>query len=399
MIRVSAPGRADLLNTHQDYKGLPVVPAAIKLRTHVVGRVREDSIVKICSSAPNMELECDEFRVNDLTLTNTWSDYVKAAIEAVLGIVKRIIRGAKLWIKSDIPIGAGLGSSAALVVSILKWFNEAYDLGLDKKAIAELAFTAEHHILNIPCGRLDQYSSTYGWIIVLNTKYPFSVEYLPLRNLLFVITDSGEKHSTKIIHSERQRELREALSKLLELELPKNIMNALSINIDEVKWGELDLEILNRYLENLPQHLSNRIKFTILMNKSTELGIKVLKYGNISIKELLKLEGMDSILKERELASSLHILGAIMNYQHMLLRDLYNVSTYHLENIRNSMIEAGALGVKISGAGMGGSLIALVKNFDHGKRVLEYALRAGAVNGWVLELDEGVRRDYLNNAS
>ena len=393
MIKVSAPGRADLLNTHQDYKGLPVVPAAIKLRTYVSGVVREDNVIKVCSSAPDIEPQCDEFKIDDLVFTNVWSDYVKATIRAILGIVKRIIRGAELRIESDVPIGAGLGSSAALIVSILKWFNEAYDLNLDKKSIAELAFTAEHHILGIPCGRLDQYSSTYGWIIVLNTKYPFSVEYLPMKNLVFVIVDSGEKHSTKIVHSERQRELREALSKLLELELPRNLKNILSTNIDEVKWEELRLKILNRYLDDLPQYLSNRIKFTILMNKSTELGIKVLKHEKVSIENLLRLEGMESIVRGRKLNSLLHMLGAIMDYQHMLLRDLYDVSTPHLENIRNSMIEAGALGVKISGAGMGGSLIALVKNFDHGKKVLKYALRAGVINGWILELDEGVRRD------
>jgi len=79
-----------------------------------------------------------------------------------------------------------------------------------------------------------------------------------------------------------------------------------------------------------------------------------------------------------------------MNYQHELLRDLYKVSLKELEKIRDATLQAGAYGTKISGAGMGGSLISLV-NSEKCKEVLEAGIAAGAPQGWISGIGEGAK--------
>jgi galactokinase len=89
-------------------------------------------------------------------------------------------------------------------------------------------------------------------------------------------------------------------------------------------------------------------------------------------------------------SSELKILGEIMNYQHELLRDLYKLSIIKLEKIRDAALEAGAYGTKISGAGMGGSLISLVDP-RNGKAILEAGISAGAKQGWISGIGEGAK--------
>ena len=82
-----------------------------------------------------------------------------------------------------------------------------------------------------------------------------------------------------------------------------------------------------------------------------------------------------------------------MNYQHVLLRDLYDVSLPELERIRNAALTAGALGVKLSGAGLGGSLTALARDLKDAENILRKGLENGAKRGWIVKVDTGLRRE------
>ena len=129
-IAVSAPGRVDLFNTHQDYKGLPVVPAAVGLRTLVSGepsdwrrltvysaRVFPYAAARVRQGAKiGMGEAWKEFDIDEAEFTGEWSDYVKACVRVLIGHGYKI-RGGSLEIKSAIPVASGLASSAALEVS------------------------------------------------------------------------------------------------------------------------------------------------------------------------------------------------------------------------------------------------------------------------------------------
>lgn len=397
----SAPGRIDFLNTHQDYKGLPVVSIGIDLRTYIaVSRIpgRKSRIISI-NLLRERRKYMDSFNVDNIVLRNgKWfGNYIRSSVKALKEIY-RDIDGFNALIYSDVPVAAGLASSAALLVSFIGAMSELYGFNLSKKDIAELAFHAEHDIMGIPCGRLDQYGSSFGGILKIETRPPYNVEELPILNGVFIVLDSGIRHSTADIHPRRQAEINEGLRILLQMnDLKENIMEKLSDKYYAVKWDEIKYEELLPYMMRLLDTPRRRIEFTFKMHESTLLALNIIR-GNIpdldKIVTILGSEWRDEV--ERALNSDnpgLALIGVIMNYQHVLLRDLYDVSLPELERIRNAALAAGALGVKLSGAGLGGSLTALAKDLKDAENILGKGLENGAKRGWIVKVDTGLRRE------
>jgi galactokinase len=370
----SAPGRADFLSTHQDYKMLPVVPVAIEKRTFVAcSRLNESGVVKVRSltlEREGAESE-DSFKLGELELLRgKWfGDYFRSIHKLVSERYGRIEKGLAIYVDSEVPVASGLASSAALHVSLAAMYSKILGLGLSRMELAELAYEAEHDVMGIPCGRLDQYAASYGGIIKLDFKPSISVEEFNGSGILFVIADSGIRHSTAEIHPVRQNEINTAIKILREASA--SLRGMLEGDYSSVDWRLLNEEILKDYLSVLPSRLASRITFTLRMQASTEVALRILKYRSVRRLDLEKL-GLKPV------GDWLYALGEIVNLQHVLLRDLYEVSHEKLEAMRGSALEAGALGVKISGAGMGGSLLALIRSMDDAPRVEEAFRRAGA---------------------
>jgi galactokinase len=394
-IIASAPGRADFLNTHQDYKGLPVVPVALNLRTYISGEFRNDNVFEIKSldfQRAGEEFQ-DQFSIGEIEyLKKGWfGNYFRAIVKILekRGFSKKL-RGLRVQVKSQVPIASGLASSAALEVAFATLLNKACKINYSERELAELAYEAENKELGIPCGRLDQYGSAFGGIIKLECKPPYKVEKLPVKNLTFVIHDSGVKHSTAEIHPLRQKEINLALKTLMQSDrVPDKIKNKLGYRYDEPDWENIMEEEINEYLNLLYDDVANRLRFTMRMQRSTEISLEILKRKRPKLKE--KGCHMNQILyKIENKFPELEILGEIMNYQHELLRELYKVSIPKLEKIRDATLEKGAYGTKISGAGMGGSLISLVDP-QKSKAILEAGISAGAKQGWISGIGEGAK--------
>lgn len=371
----SAPGRADFLNTHQDYKGLPVVPIGVNLRTYMFAtRILPRRFRIISLDLEKQETtHIDEFDLNKLILrSGTWfGNYLRGVLMALQAFTgKTFDDGLEVLIKSDVPIASGLASSAALEVAFATLLNSYYDLRLSCKDLAEQCFISENRILGIPCGRLDQYGSSYGKAILLKTRPPVDVELLPLEDIDIVTADSGIRHSTADIHPRRQEDINRGLKKLMvSQDVPSMLKERLGYRFDEPKWEGINEQEVAPYLKELDITAANRILYTLRAHASTMQALKLIKSGHVK-KELEEL-------------------GEIMNEQHIMIRDLYDLSLPELERIRNAMVKDGAFGVKISGAGLGGCLIGLVKDPYSGDKVLKAALKAGALRGWVLKVDRG----------
>lgn len=394
-IIASAPGRADFLNTHQDYKGLPVLPVALNLRTYMSGEYRNDDIFEIRSldfQQAGEEFQ-DQFSIGKIEyLKRGWfGNYFRAIVKILekRGLSKKL-RGMRVHVKSQVPIASGLASSAALEVAFATLLSKACKIKYNERELAELAYEAENMELGIPCGRLDQYGSAFGGIIKLDCRPPYKVEKLPIKNLTFVIHDSGVKHSTAEIHPLRQKEINEGLKILMESDkVPDKIKNKLGYNYNEPEWEKISEEEIKEYLTLLYDDVADRFRFTLRMEGSTEIALEILKGKKPKRKE--KEPYINQLWKRIENKSSeLEVLGEIMNYQHELLKELYNVSIIKLEKIRDATLEAGAYGTKISGAGMGGSLISLA-DAQKSKTVLEAGISAGATQGWISGIGEGAK--------
>ncbi|WXG43585.1 MAG: galactokinase family protein [Promethearchaeati archaeon SRVP18_Atabeyarchaeia-1] len=414
LFAASAPGRADFLNTHQDYKGLPVVPVALDLRTYMVA-AKTSSSGTIEAVSLDLEEKGEDHEETfiigeDLVYgeKGSFGNYLRAVAKVALATGRKTSArhetksfGLSVLIKSQVPVSAGLGSSAALEICFATLLNKAYGLRLGPKGLAEVGFQAENVELGIPCGRLDQYGSSFGGVIIVECRPPYSVRRIPFKNLWFVVVDTGIRHSTAKIHPVRQGELNRGLKALLENKsIGGELRNKLSPRFDEAKWSELSEEELSPYLSTLDEVSEKRILFTLRMQRSTELALAIMEKGAKAkefVSKAQKIAGLKELLPSREFEFSrsqnriLQLLGSIMNYQHLLLRDLYDVSLPEIENIREAMLGVEAYGVKISGAGLGGSVIALVGGKSNGKASLETALKAGAKQGWVSSVGAGAR--------
>jgi len=401
-VAVSSPGRADFLNTHQDYKGLPVVPVAINLRMYLYGEVTDSRRINVKSfdleERGEPSVDSFEIGVNPMLGGKFFGNYLRGVVNVLVkrGFSERL-RGMNVTIKSEIPIGSGLSSSAALEVGFAHLLNIACRLNLGKKDLAEIGFAAENLEAGIPCGRLDQYGVAFGGIIKLECRPPYRVEPLPFRELTFVIIDSGIRHSTADIHPKRQSEINRGLRALMKnSEVPEELKRLLGYRFDEPCWEKLSEEDLENYLSILDDDARKRIIFTLRMNKWTEFALKILRGEGISNKEGTKMFGEErwrKIKASTGIERSYICLGEVMNEQHSLLRDLYDVSLPELDEICNAALNAGAYGAKLSGAGMGGSIIALVRDEKVGRRVIEECIKAGAKEGWISEIGEGVRME------
>jgi len=388
---VSAPGRLDFLNTHQDYKGLPVVSIATNLRTYTAIGFSDDGDFHVYSNTLQL---FDHFRKSEIELRGgKWfGDYVRASIIAL----KRHgydIPGLSLYIDSEVPIASGLGSSAALEVSVIGAINELLKLGLSRKDIAELAFEAENRIMGIPCGRLDQYASAFGGVIVINTRPPYNVTEINFSKGVFIVIDSGIRHSTADIHPKRQQEIERGLQQILSLNIPKSLRDKLGYRYWEPRWDEIEEDEIRPYLDKIDPISAKRIVFTIAMHRSTIEAIKILlgeKPSSEKLSQIIQVEPKEIEDMVQYEDWDLRLIGLIMTYQHKLLSQLYDVSLPQLDEIVSNMIKHGAYGAKLSGAGLGGSVIGLANSYDNANKIVDAIKRCCAPTGWIVSIDRGV---------
>lgn len=380
---VSAPGRLDFLNTHQDYKGLPVVSLAVDKRLHIFA-IKSDAY---CFGSINLDKrEC--FDSDGLyRFSGSFSDYLKAALKLFRDDLRLELKMPyEFVISSEIPIGAGLGSSGALLVAFIKALSLLFKKKLSPTEVAELAYRAEREILGIPCGRLDQYSSALGGVLYMTMKPPIKYRRLSFpRALNILVVDSGIQHRTKNVHSERQEELKEAIRAILSQNPPQELRRKLSERLECTLWGELREEDLTPYLERIPFSLANRLRFTLRMNQLTQIAVKILSGESLGFedRDLLRKFGIEG-------NSKISVLCQIVDKQHELLRDLYEVSLPRIEEIISAVKSVGNLVcAKISGAGLGGAIIVLSKgNLGIIRRK---ALDSGATKVFEVKVDEGVK--------
>jgi len=199
-IRLKAPGRICLFGDKIDIAHKPVIAAAIDMYLHVHVAERADRRVLLRSEDTGA---AEDYTLGDAPDYSRDLKYVRAAIH-LLG--ERVPAGVEMTVRSDIPIGAGLSTSAALTVGALQALDELFGLGMGRDEIAELAYVAEHDECCISCGRMDQYAIAYGGVTFITTGVPASAEVLPIAELPVVVGDSAEpRHASEVLGRTRAR--------------------------------------------------------------------------------------------------------------------------------------------------------------------------------------------------
>ena len=316
-IAADAPGRVNLIGEHTDYQDGFVLPCAVPQRTHAALVVRSDRRVRVWSA--QMGPEPGEYVLGDERRGAGWVDYVQG-VTWVLARQGFLLRGFDLRLRSDVPLGSGLSSSAALEVSTMRALRAAFGLALPDVALALAAQRVETDFVGAPVGIMDQMASSLAGehdALFLDTR-SLEFERIPLpESLDLVVTDSGIRHQhASGEYATRRRESEEA-ARLLGV----------------ARLRDIPMDALPR-LEALPALLARRARHIVTEN--------------------------DRVLRARTalLTGDLDMLGHLFNASHASMRDDYEVT---IEPIDRLVEAATALphvfGARMTGGGFGGAVV------------------------------------------
>jgi galactokinase len=323
-----APGRVNLIGEHTDYSGGLVLPAAIDFGVRIEGE-----------AADRIRLESDQ--LEDVVYLDPrgeggegWGRFA-GAVAAELDALGRPPVGFRGRVSSNLPVGAGLSSSAALEIAIGTALCAVADFEVEPMALAQAAQRAEHRAVGVPCGIMDQSASVLGeagHAILLDTG---TLEHrtVPLpAGLALVIVDSGVKHTlAESGYAERRRELEQALA----------------------AEGELE------------PRLARRLRHVTTENDRVRHVVACLEAGDTAR------------------------LGPLFRAGHESLRDDFEVSTPELDLLVERAYEAGAVAARMTGGGFGGSIVALVEQDRAEALAAEVAEALPTAHGFVTKAARG----------
>lgn len=322
-----APGRVNLIGEHTDYNDGFVMPAAIDLSVFVQVSPREDRKLQIHSENFDEEIELDLDAPNPAPRQH-WSDYA-FGVAVMLERAGHHLRGARLQIRGEVPVGSGLSSSAAVEVATACALTANSNLSIDRRELALLCQKAENEFVGARVGIMDQFVSFFGQAqraLLLDCR---SLEYklLPLPDTVkLVICNTMVKHALASSAYNERRAQCEAGVKHFARFLP---------NVKALR--DVSAEQLEQFGRELPDVVYRRCRHVITENARVLAAAQALEQH-----DLLRFD-------------------ELMGESHRSLRDDYEVSSNEL----NLMVDlargrAGVYGSRMTGGGFGGCTVNLV---------------------------------------
>ena len=310
----AANGRVNLMGDHTDYNAGLVLPCQLTHQTTVYMARRKDDMINGVS---------DKFgpqsRAIDAPVDGGWLDFVTGAVH-MLREKGGQIGGVDLLVTSDVPAGAGVSSSAALEIALLRGMQELFDLtAIDPVEMALMAQRLEHDFIGTKCGIMDQ--------MVSSAASSGQAMMLDCQSLHFSMNDLFVDAHFVVMHCGSSRKLSEGLynTRLQECEAA-----ASALGCDNLRAA--DMPMLKAIAD--PQ-LQRRARHVVSENLRVQAAVDFLK-------------GEDAIG-----------FGHLMTASHESLRDDYEVSSPELDRLTTAFLDHGAFGARLTGAGFGGCVVAL----------------------------------------
>jgi len=314
----SAPGRVNLIGEHTDYTGGFVMPFAIQHRAYVAVRRREDDVVRAVAHGRGVA----QTRISDVRLgtPGDWLGYLAGAVW-----VHGENTGWDIALRSDVPIGGGLSSSAAITCAVLLAMNDVAEWDLSLQSLALLAQRVEHEVIGTPCGIMDQTASLRcieNHILMLDTR-SLHITQVPWvgaeHGLSLLITDTQTPH--QLVDGQyalRRQRCEESTDRLGLMQLrdatPDLIERAGSLLSDEQAA--------------CARHVTTENERVLQVQRLLEVG---------------EPEG----------------IGPLLTASHASLRDDFRVTVPQLDAAVNAALANGALGARMTGGGFGGCTVTL----------------------------------------
>lgn len=321
-IVVRAPGRVNLIGEHTDYNGGFVLPMAIERAVWIALEPTDDTTVELYSI---QYAEARSFRIDTLQRGPMgWIEYVKGVAWelAEAGYSLRGFRGA---MTGDVPLGAGLSSSAALECAVAKALDEVNGLALDPRQLALLAQRAENRWVGVQCGIMDQMISAAGQqdrAMMLDCR---TLELTPVpipRDTRVVILDTNTRRGLESSAYNQRRAQCES--------------GARTLGVQHLRDATIDL--LESHRHQLDTITLRRCRHVITECARVLQSVEALAAGRVAE------------------------FGQLMNASHASLRDDFEVSSRELDIMQATAVrQPGCLGARMTGAGFGGCAVALVQ--------------------------------------
>ena len=359
-VAASAPGRVNLLGEHTDYNGGPVLPVAIERRTGIAARVAKgwSFVSAIEDGVHQLEIEAP--------MRRTWTDYLVGVVRE-LRALRAAPPGAEVAVATDIPIGAGLSSSAALTVASAKALSLLAGKRLSPAALAEIAFRAEYHQVGVRCGRMDQTIAAHGQrgSALLFETAAGTLEPVPLPGRLWILETGVSHRLTGGALNDRRRECEEALAFCREWRPGLAYL------------AQLTLDDLPEVERRLPPPLVPRVRHVVTETARTRKAAEVLAAGDLTT------------------------LGKLLVQGHESLRVDYESTVPEADLLVASAMEQGGYGARLTGAGWGGAVVLLAPPEREARTVAEvgsdFEKRYGRMPvTWSTRASRGVRRETLS---
>ncbi len=309
-----APGRVNLIGDHTDYNDGFVLPLAVDLECRVVARPREDGVVRLVSAAFAEPVELAAAGAPDPAAVEPRWGRLAAGVVAALARRGRVPAGLDADVSSTVPVGGGLSSSAAFAVGLALALCDAAGLELPRVELARACQEAELLATGVPCGIMDQVASLCGRAgsAILIDCRSLEVEPVPLPpGLAVVVADSGvPRNLSETGYAERRAAC-------------------------EATAARLGVPALR---DAAPEQVAEDPRARHVVSENARV---------LAFADALRRGDADA-------------LGPLLLASHASLRDDFEVSTPELDALVDRFVAAGALGARLTGAGFGGSAVALV---------------------------------------
>jgi galactokinase len=313
----TAPGRVNLIGEHTDYNEGFVLPMVLPLETTVVIQRSEGEEVDVESR----ERGRASFRLGEERPTGDWIDYVSGAT-ALLRSRGAPLGPVRIQIRSAVPLGSGLSSSASLLVALLRGFRSLFDMAIDDVGIAQLARAIENEFVGARVGIMDPLVVSVGaaaTALFVDTRSLAYEHVLLPPGIRFVVLDSGVAHRLSGGGYNRRRDECEEAARLLGV----------------ASLRDVDADAL---LEDLPETLRRRVRHVVTENARV-------------------LAAREALLRDEP-----ERLGALFSKSHASLRDDFEVSVPAVDRLVEIAEDSlHVLGARITGGGFGGAVVAAVR--------------------------------------
>jgi len=320
----SAPGRVNLIGEHTDYNEGFVFPFAINRRTFAALSLRKDGEARVASSFSSEVIQIPVDQISRDSVAG-WSAYPLGVAWALKELGGAAQTGFDLYIDSDVPVGAGLSSSAAIECSVAVALNELWDIGLSRRDLARVGQLAENAIVGAPTGIMDQSASLLGQLdqgVFLDCK-DLSSQIIDLgfarEGLELLIIDTKVEHR----HADGGYASRRAACEA----------GAKALGFTSLRGAtEADLPRAEALLDNVTYR---RVRHVITENQRV----------------------LDTVAALQ--AKGPRAIGELLYASHQSMRDDFEISIDELDTAVETALRHGAIGARMTGGGFGGAAIAL----------------------------------------